>query len=478
MASRYTKTIDLTARARRSQREEEAASQFPPPDPPLPEATREAAPPSVQRAMEAVGWTALMPVQAATIPYVLDGRDMIVQARTGSGKTGAFLLPLFEHLDAESKQAQALILSPTRELARQIHEEFESMGRGQGFRGALVYGGVGYKPQIDSLKGGAQVVIGTPGRILDHLSRRTFALDHLKVFVLDEADEMLSMGFLPDMRALSSYLPERRQSYMFSATMPPRVREVGRMFLKKPSFLGLSKDQISVDTIDHVFYRTGMGGKDQALIRLLEMVNPRSAIIFANRRDTVQFVAALLRNYGFAVTSIAGNLTQKARENAMERLRSGSLRMLVATDVAARGIDVSELSHVIQYDVPENSEMYIHRTGRTARAGRAGTAITLCSFDDESTLRATARLYAVDMEERALPTEEEVVERVTERATATLEGKLRGKGQQERERLKRFVPMVQSLAQEEPELLAMLVDEAYHRRTHAQGKRQRPKRRR
>ncbi|MFQ5571536.1 MAG: DEAD/DEAH box helicase [Rhodothermales bacterium] len=465
----YTQVIDLTSKAQRERSDELARSQFPEPDPQLPEATPETLPDRVRRAFEASGWTDLMPVQKRAIPYMHDGRDLIVQSRTGSGKTGAFLLPLFDVLDATRNETQALILTPTRELARQIHEEFERMKTGaseaDALRAVLVYGGVGYKLQNQGLREGGQVVIGTPGRILDHLDRRTFSLGALRVFILDEADEMLSMGFYPAMRTLKRYLPRKRQSYMFSATMPPKVRSLGSEFLHEPSFLGLSAGQISVESIEHRFYRVDRD-KDRALIRLIEMENPDSAIIFANTKRDVEYLAQFLTNYGYHVDEISGDLTQKAREQAMDRIRTGTLRFLVATDVAARGIDITDLSHVFQYDVPEDPEYYIHRTGRTARAGKAGTAITLTTLDGEHRLLGIARRYDFDLVKRDLPTAEEVSSRVAQRMVVVLEEMMRSQSNLERERLQRFIPMVEELVREEPELLAMLVDDLYHRRMH------------
>ena len=468
--SPYTQVIDLTTKAQRAERDEQAKSLFPEPDPKLPEATPETFPPAVRRAFDATGWTDLMPVQEKAIPYILDGRDLIVQSRTGSGKTGAFVLPLFAVLDASRAETQALILTPTRELARQIHEEFERMKVGtpetEALHAALVYGGVGYGPQIKALKGGAHIVIGTPGRILDHLSRRTFTFEALSVFILDEADEMLSMGFYPAMQTLKRYLPEPRQSYMFSATMPPKVRSLGQEFLREPSFLGLSAGQVSVETIEHRYYRVERMGKDRALIRLIEMENPDSAIIFANTRREVEYLAQFLGNYGYDIAEISGDLPQKEREKAMGRLRGGTVRFLVATDVAARGIDISDLSHVFQYDVPVDLEYYIHRTGRTARAGKAGTALTLVSLDDEHRLLSVARRYDFELEKRDMPEQQDVETRVAQRMVVVLEELMRAKSNLERERLQRFIPMVEDLVHEEPELLAMLIDELYHERMH------------
>ena len=466
MANPYTKTIDFTARGQRIKKEEAAQEQFSSPDPPLKPATPATLPTPARAALKAIGWPSLLPVQAAAIPYLLQGRDLIVQSRTGSGKTGAFLLPLFSSLDPALAQTQALVVTPTRELARQIYQVFSGMNAQKQLRGALVYGGVGYQTQVTSLKEGAHLVVGTPGRILDHLGRKTFSLRHLKVLVLDEADEMLSMGFLPDIQALVRYMPRTRHSYMFSATMPPKVRTLGSTVLSDPAFLGLSEDTISVDTLQHVSYRADPKDKPGSLIKLLEFFSPESAIVFANTRSEVTFVAALLRNYGLVAAAISGDLSQQAREKAMRRLRKGQLRILVATDVAARGIDISELSHVIQYDVPEHIELYIHRTGRTARAGREGTAITLTTFEDESQLDAIARYYALDMEKRSLPTDEALAQQADERAKAALERALQKKSNLQRSRLERFIPLVRSLSGKDPALLAMLVDEMYHRRQH------------
>ena len=468
--SPYTQVIDLTSKAQREQRREQAQREFLEPEPKLPEATLASLPEPVRRAFDATGWGGLMPVQEKTIPYLLDGRDLIVQSRTGSGKTGAFLLPLFSMLDPTRDETQALILTPTRELARQIHSEFDRMKTGtpetETLRAALVYGGVGYGPQIRALKEGAQLVIGTPGRILDLLDRRTFTLEALRVFVLDEADEMLSMGFYPAMQTLKRYLPRPRQSYMFSATMPPKVRSLGQEFLHEPGFLSLSADHISVDTIEHRYYWVEPMEKDRALVRLIEMENPDSAIIFANTKREVEYLAQFLANYGYDAAEISGDLPQNAREEAMGRLREGALRFLVATDVAARGIDISDLSHVFQYHVPDDPEYYVHRTGRTARAGKAGTAITLVTLDDEHRLSSIARRYEIEMEKRDLPEPDEVAARVGRRMIVVLEEMMRAKSNLERERMQRFVPLVEELVREEPELLAMLIDNLYHERIH------------
>jgi ATP-dependent RNA helicase DeaD len=464
--SSFTQIIDLTSRAQQSAREERTISSLQEPDPPLPRASVEALPARMRSAVASVGWQQLMPVQELAIPYIVAGRDLIVQSRTGSGKTGAFLLPLFDRLDPHTQTTQALLLCPTRELARQIHEEFESMQRtvvaGEPrLHSALVYGGVRYKSQNNALRGGAQVVIGTPGRILDHLERRTFSLDALRILVLDEADEMLSMGFYPAMKALRRYLPLVRNSYMFSATMPPKVRTLAEEFLDAPGFLSLSTGQIGVDSIEHRYYVAGPMEKDRVLVRILEMENPDSAIIFANTKRDVEYLTKFLRNFGYDASEISGDLDQRARERVMDRIRNGELRFLVATDVAARGIDISDLSHVFMYDVPQDPEYYIHRSGRTARAGKTGTAIVVTTQTEKNSLLRITRKYGIDAQPHDVPSLQDVETRVAERMTIVLEERMREKTPRAQKHLDRFVPLVERLAETRPVLLSILVDDLY-----------------
>jgi ATP-dependent RNA helicase DeaD len=462
----YITGIDLTSRAQAERAEAKTKSSFTEPDPPLPAATVETLPNTLREAVQSIGWSKLMPVQEKAVPYLLDGRDMIVQSRTGSGKTGGFLLPLFNLLDPELKAAQALVLSPTRELAKQIHEEFDRLRGDHPFSSVVIYGGVKYEPQIKALKNGAQVIIGTPGRILDHIQQGRMILDDLKMLVFDEADEMLSMGFYPDMLKLERYLPKDRQSCMFSATMPKRVRYLSKKFLNDPGFLSLSSGNVSVDAIEHRYYRVDRMAKDRILARLIEMENPDSAIIFANTKRDVEYLGTFLQNYGYDADSISGDLSQKAREKVMKKIRDGRLRFLVATDVAARGIDITDLSHVIQYDIPQDPEYYVHRAGRTARAGKTGTAITLITIEEQRNLLALAQRYSIPMTQHDVPNEKDVEQRVTERLTVVLESSFRDKSRMEKERLQRFKPLVDALASEEPELLAMLLDELYHETLH------------
>ena len=462
----FIQGVDLTSRAQAERKEENIRSTMSEPEAKMPELDVESLPPKLREAVRSVGWAKLMPVQEQAIPYLLDGRDMIVQSRTGSGKTGGFLLPLFNLLDERQFGAQALILSPTRELARQIHEEFDRLRGDLKFSSVVIYGGVKYEAQIKSLKDGAQVIIGTPGRILDHIQQGRLILDDLRMLVFDEADEMLSMGFFPDMLKLKRYLPAKRQSCMFSATMPARVRYLSNQFLNDPVFLSLSTGNVSVDAIEHRYYRVDRMQKDRILVKIIEMENPDSAIIFANTKRDVEYLGTFLKNYGYDVDLISGDLSQAAREKVMQKVRDGRCRFLVATDVAARGIDITDLSHVLMYDIPQDPEYYVHRAGRTARAGKTGTAIILITIQEQRALLAIGQRYSIPMTQHDVPSEDDVAQRVTDRLTVVLEASYRDRGNLAKERLQRFLPLVENLADEEPELLAMLLDDLYHNAVH------------
>jgi len=464
--NKYTTRIDLTSRAQAERAADTAREALESEDADLKSIDIADLPDTIREAVQAAGWTKLMPVQQQSIPYLLEGRDIIVQSRTGSGKTGAFLLPLFEHMDQDDMVAQVLILSPTRELANQIYTEFTRIKGSQKLTGVVIYGGVKYEPQIKALKDGAQIVIGTPGRILDHIQRGNLRLEKLKMLVFDEADEMLSMGFYPDMRRLKRYLPEKRQSAMFSATIPPRVQNLSSEFLTNPAFLALSSGNVSVDAIDHRVYKVPAMDKDRVLVRLIELENPESALIFANTKREGEYLGTFLKNYGYDADTISGDLTQAAREKVMQKIRDNKLKYLVATDVAARGIDISDLSHVFMVDVPQDPEYYVHRAGRTARAGKAGTSIALTTIEDHRKMLAIGQRYGIPMTEHDVPSQDDVEKRVTERLTVMLESMYRDRTNLERERLSRFKNLVEELAGEEPELLAMLLDGIYHDSLH------------
>ncbi len=435
----------------------------------LADVTLETLPPSLAAAVSRAGWTKLMPVQERAIPYLLAKKNVMVQARTGSGKTGAFLLPMLERLNPRQKECQTLILAPTRELARQISNEAEMLFAGTGLRTVTVYGGVGYGAQTEALEAGAQVVVGTPGRVLDHLLRRTFTLDKLEMLVFDEADRMLSMGFYQDMRQVQRYLPSRNlHTVMFSATFPAYVKRTAEEFMQNPEFLSLSQDHVHVTDTEHSYYIVPGVGRDRSLVRLIEMDNPASAIIFCNTKAHVNYVTIVLQRFGYDADELSADLNQNDRERVLGRVREGTLRFLVATDVAARGLDIPDLSHVYQYEPPEDPESYIHRAGRTGRAGASGTAITLANVLERSQVERISKRYGIPMEERTLPTEEEVAEVVAERLTSLLEARLRERDKLQAERSRRFAPLARQLAEnaEESALITMLLDDTYQQMLH------------
>ena len=400
----------------------------------LPDVSIEDLSENLAKAVKDAGWDSLMPCQARAIPYVLAGRDVMVQARTGSGKTGAFVLPMLDRIDPKDRTCQALVLVPTRELAKQVGEHAELLGKAAGLNVIAVYGGVKYGAQLDAFRKGAHVVVGTPGRVLDHLMRGTLKLDALRMLVFDEADRMLSMGFYPDMVRVKGFLPRRRvHSSMYSATFPHHVMRLAHQFLHEPETLSLSEDHIHVTEVEHLYSEV-----------------------------------PALKNFGYDADALSADLTQGARERVLQRVRDGKLKFLVATDVAARGLDIPELSHIYQYEPPEDPEAYIHRAGRTGRAGASGVAITLVSGPELMEIKRISAQFKVDIVERATPTEEEVSVVVAQRAIALLEARLREADSLKRERLQRFLPLIQSLSTEgeEAELIALLVDDYYQKELH------------
>ena len=418
----------------------------------------------LQQACAGMGWSGLTSVQAETIPYLTKGQDVMVQSRTGTGKTGAYLLPLFEKIDFSRPVCQALVLVPTRELARQVIAEAEALGAEIGVRSAALYGGASYTVQLDALRGGAQFIVGTPGRVLDHLLKGTLKLDGLRFLVLDEADRMLSMGFYPDMKAVQGYLPKKRiTTALFSATYPPHVKRLAGEFLRTPQVLSLSSDHMHVTEVEHVYYKVPGMKRDRVLIRILEMENPASAIIFCNTKANVHYVSVVLKRFGYDADELSSDLSQGARDKVLSRVRTGDLRLLVATDVAARGIDISDLSHVIQYEPPEDPEVYIHRAGRTGRAGASGQAIILVDVIEELKMKSIAAQFRVPIQERTMPEDSDVQEIMSERAIALLEARMRTKDLLQKERMERFAPLAKTLGGDDElrSLMAMLLDEFY-----------------
>jgi ATP-dependent RNA helicase DeaD len=431
----------------------------------LPPVSIDELPEIMRGAASRAAWTELTPVQSRAIPYLRARRDLMVQARTGSGKTGAFILPILEQVDKSKPNCQALVLVPTRELAQQVATDAKILAGKNGMRTVPVYGGTSYKPQIEGFKKGAHCVIGTPGRVLDHLIKRNLNLKNLKFLVYDEADRMMSMGFYPDMVQIQEFLPQREFSgYMFSATILPHVIRLAQQFLNSPDFLSLSSDHVHVEDTGHIYYLTPGMDKERSLVRIIEMETPQQAIVFCNTKARVNYVTVILQRYGFNADQISSDLSQNARDKVLKRVRDGKLRFLVATDVAARGIDIPNLSHVIQYEPPDDVEAYIHRAGRTGRAGASGTAIMLININEKSQLNRIAAHYKIEFEKRPLPLDEDVQTLVAQRLVGQLEARLRARDRLQIDRMQRFIPLANQLAGDEDglALLTMLLDDSYH----------------
>ena len=330
-------------------------------------------------------------IQERSIPLLLQGRDLIGQAQTGSGKTLAFALPLIERCDPQLRQVQALVLTPTRELARQVAAVVSALGRGARIKVALIYGGVGYGPQESALAAGAQVVVGTPGRILDHLSHRTLRLERVRTLVLDEADEMLDKGFAPDVERILSLTPRSRQTSMFSATIPEWVERLSARYLMEPEVLVSEETDGSEPDIDHVVVEAYSEDKFSVLVKLLNQSAEGTTLVFGRTKRGVRKLGDRLQRLGYVVSVLEGNLSQAAREQALERFRSGRSSILVATNVAARGLDILHIERVINYELPDTAELFAHRAGRTGRMGRSGQAFTLVSAIDLTKWQAIER---------------------------------------------------------------------------------------
>jgi ATP-dependent RNA helicase DeaD len=327
------------------------------------------------------------PVQEQSIPFLLEGRDLIAQAQTGTGKTLAFVLPILEQIDVESGHVQALIVTPTRELALQITDEVKKLANAVGARVLAAYGGQDVDAQIHKLRGAIHLVIGTPGRLLDHLRRGTVDFSQLKMLVLDEADQMLHIGFLREVEQILDETPATRQMMLFSATMPPEVRSIGKRYMKDPIEVQVQSKRITLDEIEQVVIETTDRGKLEALVNSVKKYNPYLAVIFCRTKNRAKKLTEDLTDYGYEVDELHGDLSQAKREKVMKSFRDAKIQLLVATDVAARGLDVEGVTHVFNYDIPADAESYIHRIGRTGRAGHEGVAVTFVSPRDRQTLQ-------------------------------------------------------------------------------------------
>ncbi|MBW2726342.1 MAG: DEAD/DEAH box helicase [Deltaproteobacteria bacterium] len=401
----------------------------------------------IRKGIEELGWTQPMPVQEKAIPLMQAGGDLIVKALTGSGKTGAFAIPICEAVDPSSKSTQALIMLPTRELAIQVAQETAAVGKYRGVRCLPIYGGVGYGPQIEGLQEGAHIIVGTPGRILDHIGNGRMDFSELQVLVLDEADEMLSLGFWPDMREIASHLPESRRTHLFSATIPEKVRSLSRFFQNDAEFMTLEGDQIAPQEIEHFYYVCTASNKEATLLRIIEYEDPESAIVFCNTKADVRYITSYLTKRKIDADQISGDLNQAAREKAIGKIKQGNLRFLIATDVAARGIDISDLSHVISYSTSDSPEVYVHRTGRTGRAGKSGVAISLVSGLDIGNFKHMQNVIGIKVTERKIPSEKDIRNRIAERLKVKVEQEMRAlPADVVADQIERLIPVVETLA--------------------------------
>jgi ATP-dependent RNA helicase RhlE len=360
--------------------------------------------PELVRGVKAMGFAEPTPIQSQAIPVALAGGDLLGCAQTGSGKTAAFALPILHHLLSKpGRGLRALILVPTRELASQVETTFRDTGRFTNFRTAVIIGGVGYEGQIRSINQGAEIVVATPGRLLDLMERGTVKLDKVEVLVLDEADRMLDMGFLPDIRAILHRAPKERQTMLFSATLVPEVERIAAFALREPKRVEISRPTTTAEGISQVVYPVMQSQKTELLVALLKATQMRSVLIFTRTKHGADRLAVRLGRLNFSIGVLHADRTQGQRTAAMEGFRQGKFQILVATDIAARGIDVREISHVINYDVPQHPEDYVHRVGRTARAYGVGDAITLMDGEEQPHLTAIERFVGVTFPRAMLP---------------------------------------------------------------------------
>ena len=362
---------------------------------------------SLLKAIKRSGYEEATPIQEQTIPMVLKGQDVIGQAQTGTGKTAAFGLPIIEHVDTDNPNIQAIIISPTRELAIQTQEELFRLGKDKHVRVQVVYGGADIRRQIRNLKQHPQILVGTPGRLRDHLNRHTVKLDHIKTLVLDEADEMLNMGFLDDIEAIIDQTPADRQTLLFSATMPPEIKKIGVKFMTDPTMVRIKAKELTTDLVDQYYVKARDYEKFDIMTRLIDVQDPDLTIVFGRTKRRVDELSRGLVARGYNAAGIHGDLSQDRRTKIMKKFKHGELDILVATDVAARGLDISGVTHVYNYDIPSDPDSYVHRIGRTGRAGHHGVSLTFVTPNEMDYLREIEKLTRVRMLPLKPPTAEE-----------------------------------------------------------------------
>ena len=359
--------------------------------------------PTTLQAVADTGYTTATPIQAQAIPVALAGRDVLGIAQTGTGKTAAFTLPVIERLLGGPRRTRALILTPTRELCVQVEESFTKYGRHSGLQAVAVYGGVPLEPQERALRGGVDVVVATPGRLLDHLERQNVVFDDLEVLVLDEADRMLDMGFAPQINRVVDQIPRYRQTLLFSATMPPEVEALARKYLRRPLVVQVGRRSMAASTVTHAVYPVPKDKKSALLVELLKQDAMDSVLIFTRTKHGADRVVRHLEKAGISATAMHADKSQAQRTQALDGFKEGSVRVLVATDIAQRGLDVSGISHVINYDVPQQPEDYVHRIGRTGRAATSGDAFTFMDADEIGMVRTIERVIGQQIPRISVP---------------------------------------------------------------------------
>lgn len=365
----------------------------------------------ILKAIENKGFEEATPVQAQTIPYILEGRDVIGQAQTGTGKTAAFGIPVLERLSHEEKSVQGLVICPTRELALQVADEIRELAKfKRGVEVLPIYGGQPIDRQIKALKKRPQIIVGTPGRVMDHMKRGTLKIDKVKMVVLDEADEMLDMGFIDDIITILKGVPDERQTLLFSATMPKPILELTKRFLNSPEYVKVVHKELTVPKVEQVYFEVKEKTKTEVLSRLIDMYNPKLSLVFCNTKRKVDELVAELQGRGYFADGLHGDLKQAQRDRVMSKFRNGSVDVLVATDVAARGLDVENIEAVFNYDLPQDEEYYVHRIGRTARAGRGGRAFTFVVGREIYKLRDIQRYSKAKITLKKEPSSEDVEE--------------------------------------------------------------------
>lgn len=366
------------------------------------------------RAVLDMGFEEATPIQSQAIPVILEGKDIIGQSQTGTGKTAAFGIPLLERIDPEDRRLQALILCPTRELAIQVSEEFRKLLKYKdNIRVLPIYGGQPIDRQISALRKGTQVIIGTPGRVMDHMRRRTIKAETVQMMVLDEADEMLDMGFREDIETILVKIPEEHQTLLFSATLSPEILDITKRFQKNPEFIKIVRKELTVPNIEQYYFDVKEKTKLDALCRIIDVYDPKLAMVFCNTKKRVDDLVEMLQGRGYFAEGLHGDLKQAQRDKVMQKFRNGTIEILVATDVAARGIDVDDIDVVFNYDVPQDEEYYVHRIGRTGRAGKAGKAFTFCVGKEIYKLRDIMRYTKTKIQQQKLPTLSDVEEMKT-----------------------------------------------------------------